>query len=499
MTRALRLFLLILFSSIQAHAIEAVLSHTIFYLPDTDGSMKPYVEVAWQANPKSLHYVRSEAKTLSAMIAADIVFSTDTGIVREDRYTLQTPAKNTEQEVLAMNVIKLHRYGMPSGKFTMTFTLKDITDTTNKFVVTDTFTIAEPGVAAFFSGIQLLDTSFAAKSDNVFRKNDDIQVPLCTNFIDDRHSFLHFYCELYNTNTAIKDEYPLVQHTFISQRENESAFPRFSRFDTIRPGQVAPFLGDFKITTLASGNYYINVTLINGLHRQVANSSLFFQRYNPNPEKTKEDTSVKSVAALENVTVLDLATTFVSKFTYPQLRAILKMLIPVSDQIGYQTIKGFLKKPDELYMRYFIYNYFSGVNKNDPKAAWDAYAIKIREVNRLFSSATTRGYETDRGIVYLRFGKPTDRVQVENEAGANPYEIWVYDVAITPGSGRKAGNGMFLFYRPSESVADFTLLHSTVPGELRNPKWRSVLYVNQNGNTNSINSSSQADQLIGNK
>jgi GWxTD domain-containing protein len=496
MSRPLLLVLSILFSAMNTLGIEAVLSHTTFYLPDSSGNLRPYVEVAWQANPKSLHYVRSQLKTLSSIIAADIIFKNDTGIVREDRYNLQTPPKNTEQEILAMNVIKIHRYGLPAGHFNITVKLNDITDTNNKIIINDTLTISEPNSNPIFSGIQLLDTAYYAKTDNVFTKNDVTQIPLCTNFLDDHHSILHFYYELYNTRYTTKEEYPLVQHTFISQRENESPFTRFSKFDTIQQGQVLPFLGNFKITTLPSGNYYINVSLVNGLHRQVASSSLFFQRFNPNPEKGKEDTIVKSITDIENINVLDLGSTFVAKYSYGELRAILKMLIPVSDQAGYQTIKGFLKKPDELYMRYFIYNFFSNENKKDPKAAWDAYANKIREVNRLFSTSTTNGYETDRGLVFIRFGKPSERRQIENEAGTNPYEIWIYDVATQTGGDKKSGNGMFLFFKPSGSVADYTLLHSTVPGELRNPRWRSSLYLNLNG---SSSSNSQAEQLIGNR
>lgn len=494
----LRLVLLILFFAMRAQAINAVMSHTIFYLPDTGGTFSPYVEVSFQINPVTLHFVRSDLKTLSSMVQTDIVFSTDTGVVREDKYTLQTPPRNTPEEVKELNVMKLHRYGLPAGSYKLRVSLTDITDTTNRCEIVDTFTITEPGPRPFFSEIGLLDTSFAATEDNMLRKNDDIQVPLCTNFLDENHTHIHYYVELYNTQGVLKAEYPLVLHTFISQRENESAFTKFSKFDTIIPGQVVPCLGDFKITPLGSGNYYINVSLVNSLHQQVAIRSMLFQRFNKNPEKEpekKEDT-VKSVADIENVTVLDLGKTFVAKYNYGQLRAILKMMIPVSDQNSYQTIKGFLKKPDELYMRYFIYNYFASINKSDPKAAWEAYAQKVREVNRLFGTSITTGYETDRGIVYLRFGKPTDRVQVENEAGANPYEVWVYDVAQTPGTDKKVGNGMFLFYRPSESVADFTLLHSTVPGELRNLKWRNYLYMSY---SSVPNSSSQAEQLIGNK
>ncbi len=498
MTRSLQLFILILFSSLHAQAIEAVVSHTVFYIPDTGktATLRPYVELVWEIDPKSLHYVRSAKNTLSSMILTDIVFKNDTGIVREDRYTLQTAPKNTEKELLATNLMKLHRYGLPYGHFTISVKMQDITDTTNRFVYTDSITIAEPGYTPLYSDMQLLDTVYDAKSESVYSRNDKIQVPLPTNFLDNDHHFLRYYFELYKTLDVPKAEYPLVQHTFISQRENESAFPRFSRFDTIKAEKVVPTLGAFKITSLASGNYYVNTVLLNGLHRVVASKALFFQILNTNPEKLPEDTVIASVPDLENVTVLDLNKTFLSKYSYAQVRAILKMLIPVVDQNGYQTIKGFLKKPDDLYMRYFIYNYFSALNKKDPKAAWEAYTVKVREVNKLFGTSTMTGYETDRGIIYIRHGKPAQRLRIDNEIGTLPYELWVYDGSGQPGVNKKVDAGVFLFYRTSESISDYTLLHSTVPGEIKNPQWRNYLYTNSN---NLISAPTKAEEYINNK
>ena len=497
MARWLGLLIFSFFITFHTYAIEAVVAHTTFYLPDTaKQGFKPYIELVWQINPRSLHYVRSVKNTLSSIITTDIIFRTDTGIMREDRYDMQTPPKENEKDVLAMNMLRLHRYGLPAGKITLQFSLTDITDTTNRFVYTDTFTIMPPG-SAFYSGIQLLDTVYPATGNNIFQKNNEEQIPMSTNFLGDDKRFLKYYFELYNSSLIPTDEYPLIQHTFISQRENDAALMRFSKYDTIKPNTVLPCQGSFKITTLTSGNYYINVTLVNRLHRQIAVSSQFYQRYNKSPEKLPDDTAQNKPALnVENVTVLDLNKTFIGKYNFAQVRSILKMLIPVTDQTGYQTIKGFLKKPDELYMRYFIYNYFAGINKKDPTAAWLDYIVKVKEVKKLFDAAGTPGYETDRGLIYMRYGKPTQRIKVDNEVGTNPYEVWMYDKLVQTGSQATVGNGTFLFYKPEGSLSDYTLLHSTVPGEIRNPKWRDLLYTSTE-NKNSY--SSQAEQYIGNK
>jgi hypothetical protein len=100
------------------------------------------------------------------------------------------------------------------------------------------------------------------------------------------------------------------------------------------------------------------------------------------------------------------------------------------------------------------------------------------------------GYETDRGVIHLRYGPPVEVIRVPNEAGAAPYEIWRYNVG-----GKIQGSGLFLFYSPGYMSSDFRLLHSTVPGERNNPGWRSALYStgHSSGNLNA-----RAEQYFGN-
>ena len=167
------------------------------------------------------------------------------------------------------------------------------------------------------------------------------------------------------------------------------------------------------------------------------------------------------------------------------------MLLPFSDADATNTINGFLKKPDDMYMRYFVYNYFAAINKDNPGKAWKEFSEKIVEVNKLFSTHGTRGYNTDRGFIYLRYGPPTEVITVESEQGSLPYEIWQYNT-IMQINHRAMANGVFLFYRPNE-VDDFKLLHATVVGEIQNEGWRNYLYTNGGGGNNG---NSRAEQYL---
>ena len=203
---------------------------------------------------------------------------------------------------------------------------------------------------------------------------------------------------------------------------------------------------------------------------KLAARTLFFQLMNSRPEVFQ--LKLDSTSAAPQPEYININKTFVGKFTPAQLRAVLKMLIPIATPAEKVSISDFLKKPNELYQRYFIYNFWVSRSKEQAEKLWNEYAEKVKFVNRSFGSSMLPGYETDRGVVYLKYGAPTERIVVNNEEGAHPYEIWQYNVLP------QHGNGLFLFYRPGFMANDYKILHTTVNGEIRNRGWRRSLYLN---------------------
>ncbi|HXS38051.1 MAG TPA: GWxTD domain-containing protein [Flavipsychrobacter sp.] len=487
---------LFLFSS-SSHALNAVVSHTIFYHQDTikNSTAKPYIEVYWQIDPASLHYTRVSKDTTdkrwSATIKTDITFSNDKGVFFVDGYLLQTTPL-LPNLLAVQNIIDLRRYELPEGKITMTLTLSESIDSTRKFTFTDTFTVHPPSLTAYFSGIQLLDTAYQSSEKSIFLKNGKQNIPLGTNFFDSNKNMLHYYAELYQTNTIPNESYPLTEHIFISRKEDENSILNLTKRDTVTPKQFQAISGSFLLSSVPSGNYYLNMQLDNKDGVTLISKSILFQRINNNPVTTSAS-KAKADSVMENVTVFDIGKSFTAKYSLPQLKAIMRMILPVASPMEAQDIKGFLKNPDEMYMRYFIYNFFHARNESDPGQAWKEFTDKVREVNKMYSTSSSPGYQSDRGYIYLKYGKPTDIITVENEPGSLPYEIWQYNSILV--KDHKYSNQFFLFYRPAEMITGFELLHSTLPGELHNNGWRSYLYTN---GTAGNNSNSRAEQYLSN-
>ncbi|MEZ5018230.1 MAG: GWxTD domain-containing protein [Flavipsychrobacter sp.] len=484
-------FVCVLFS-FQAKAINAVPYYSVFYLPASDSGQtaEPYIEIYWQIDAKSLNYSITRDSVYLDKIATYITLEFNDKTIKEDKYLLETTPAADIRAAKLQNILDLHRYKVPIGTSKFTLHLIDLNDTTNKYTYTKEITVTTPTTPTFYSDLQLLDTSFASSATkNIFFKNNRIQFPLSSNFLDDYRSRLHYYVELYESQLVKQEDLPLVQYVYISKKNSDAPIYKLKSTDTIQPNQVTPILGKFDISMLPSGNYNLNIILTNSKSKRVATKTLFFQLLNTDPVKiasTSSDTSAANI--FEEVEMLDLGNTFVSKYNYPQLKAILKMCLPISNVTERDNINSFIKNPDETYIRYFIYNFWKGRNPSDPKKAWEEHADKVRFVNKNFGSRIKPGYETDRGRIFLTYGEPDQRVVVTNESSAYPYEVWQYNAP-----GQQGAPGSFLFYQPPFMVGGYMLLHSTVRGEIRNTAWRQMLYSNGNS-TKNLNS--RAEQFF---
>ena len=463
---------------IPSWGIEAVVSQKTFFLPSEDKNTQqynPYVEVYWEINPHTVSFTQENSNWISK-IKTDVIISKENKPIIERHYILQTIPTNNQTDAEAQTIMDLKRYALPYGSYSVNVTFSDPTGKTSAYSYTDSFSITPPTSAVFYSDVQLLDTVINEPRESVFAKNNQLQIPFSVNFLDEKKDLLHYYVECYGMDSIAATEHPIIQTIYVTNKNFTSSLYQLIHIDTLKTHpHVLPISGTFNISVLPSGNYYLMVLLQNKNHIKLSSANLFFQRSNKAPVVIKEATTP---VMEEKFDVVDLTKTFVEKYDVTQLRAIMKMLIPISTPLEVENIKGFLKKPDETYMRYFVYNFWKTRDNKKPKQAWENYAATVLAVNKTFGNSSVPGYETERGAVYLKYGPPSDRIVVNNETGAVPYEIWVYN------SIAKQSNGLFLFYQSGYMINDYKILTSTVIGETRNPQWRSSLYTNGSGTSN---------------
>lgn len=491
MLRRSGLCLLLLLISFFAHGITALPAYTLFYMP-AQGKVpaQPYVEMYWQVDPSSVHFTKNEKELWIGRIKTELLITSDTGVVVSEKFYLQTIQAASLRAAQFQNIMDLHRYIVPRGKINISLKLSQDGYEQELYEYKDSLEVADTG-KVFYSNVQLLDTSYQTDmTDNPFVKNNRLQIPLCFNFLDEKKQMLHYYTELYGLDKAKKGRY--TQVVTVSRKPYDFAIYNLVTTDTLAPANILPISGRFNINMLPSGNYHLNILLMDSNHVDVAKQTVFFQQSNTHPVVPQDTSTGDSTKPLfEKVNMFDLSTTFVAKYEPAQLKAIMKMLLPIATETERGNIESFIKSPDVTYMRYFIYNFWKSRATGDPEDEWKKYTQKVKDVNKLFGSRSRGGYETERGFYYLKYGPPDQRYTVSNEEGAWPYEIWQYNAP-----GNQSYNGEFLFYNPGFMVSDYRLLHSTVKGEMRNTAWRNQLYKT---GASSGNLNSRAEQILQNR
>ncbi|MBX2972999.1 MAG: GWxTD domain-containing protein, partial [Flavobacteriales bacterium] len=218
---------------------------------------------------------------------------------------------------------------------------------------------------------------------------------------------------------------------------------------------------EFDIAELPSGNYVLAVEARDRSGTLIARRDQFFQRNNP----------IRYNYDLQSMNTLDLDGRFDGAFSNRDtLVGHIASLRPIADPLEAKIIDDRHKDKDMELMKRFFYSFWAN-RSADPEKAWEAYRQEVVKVNRMFGCRVLKGYETDRGRVYLKYGAPNTMMDRFNEMGTLPYSIWHYYRA-----GRFT-NRRFVFYQPDMVTNCFQLLHSEVPGEMNNPQWNNLLHV----------------------
>ena len=132
------------------------------------------------------------------------------------------------------------------------------------------------------------------------------------------------------------------------------------------------------------------------------------------------------------------------------------------------TLKG---STDTLLCANFLMNFWEQRDPLNPQGTWKDYLTVVEKVNLQFGTTVIPGYKTEMGRVFLQYGAPT---LVENRPfdGKNyPYQMWQYDQLISA-STPEQHNVVFIFVDQEMVGRDYTLIHSSAVGEVKDHKWQ---------------------------
>ncbi|MBK8490310.1 MAG: GWxTD domain-containing protein [Saprospirales bacterium] len=416
-----------------------------------------YAEIGIFIVGSTVTYLPVDSMYQQATVEVVILFKQQDAIVRFDKFQLNSPLVLRPKDF-----IDLKRYSLAPGQYELEVTMQDVNLAENTSTYRTNFSIDYQGEGVMQSDVQLLSSVEATGEEGPFVKNGFHMEPLPYNFYGKNAEKLILYNEIYQTDQALGDDF-MVSYLIDKIDGNGNVEPVLVGHKRRTPAPVSVLLLNLDISQLESGNYRLAVEVRNRHKDLLSRKEVSFQRSNP----------YLRVEA-ENLPSAVLEEEFVGKLSEGDLIYSLKAIAPVVSSDETEWLNQLIKEGSPEAKRLYLFSYWSKKNPNNPDIPYLEYMEIAKALDQMYHSGFGYGFETDRGYVYLKYGRPDDMLKEDNDPAAPPYEIWVYNsFPVT-----NQTNVRFIFYNPSLAPNDFQLLHSTARGELNNPQWEIQLYRN---------------------
>ena len=381
-------------------------------------------------------------------------------LVYGDRFLLTGPVNKTFEDFY-----EIKRFPLPEGNYFLEYQFIDNNDTSRSVVGSRSFNIEYKVENINFSSILLLlSTELDEMSESRFSRGG-IRMEVAPHaYFPAAIDRLRVYFEIYGLNNFFEEgDVYAIGFSLQKRGQKEPEMQSFRRRDVTSPDAV---LLNLDISELQSGEYFFKVGVYNREQELLAEQSKRFFRYNPAVDFLLSEEKGEEPITFEN--------SFVQDLNSDQLVYALKAMAAVVPQHQVPRLNNILRHSKPLEMRSFIFEFWMDIDRDTPGETFEQYMEVAQAIDDMFYSGFGHGFETDRGRIYLRYGRPDDMVNVQAENDAPPYEIWTY--SRLPGTGQT--DVKFVFYNPTLAGNMYELLHSDARGEINNPRWMLDLYRN---------------------
>jgi GWxTD domain-containing protein len=418
-----------------------------------------YFETYLSVKGSKAVFVKKDDGKFQAKVNVEIEFKQHDSLKKADIYNLLSPESNDSANRPDFNVSK--RYWLPHGDYMVSVKIEDKNAPGSKpLTLNGKVTIGYSTDTMSISDAERLLTYRKTENPGPLSKCGIDMEPYVDNYYPEELKTISFYAEIYNANKVFGNDRLDVRY-FIESADIHVPLKEYLSDKVYKADTIIPVLAGFNIEKLPTGKYNLVLAVVNKKNEIVMSRGYEFFRNNPG-----SGMSMKDIAAV------DVKGTFVASITNrDSLMDDVKCLKPVANADERDFIETVNGQTDYKLLQQFMYNFWVAHDPIDPAGEWAKYYVKVKYVNKNFGTYTRKGYETDRGRVYLQYGgAPDQRVVSGFTPSSYPYEIWEY-YKLPDGQVDKK----FVFYDPTVSTNEYELLHSTARGEIINPKWQIVL------------------------
>jgi GWxTD domain-containing protein len=435
-----------LFSSGQKFKVN--LNYHLFHIPNETS----YIELQFLFDGKGLVYKSTDKGTYQALIGVNIYFTgSDTLVKRNYAFTSD---EYTDSLSYDKNIYNVVRVPLQNGKYQMEISLFDKnTPNPDTLSFNDKIKIDYNQNLVSFSDIMPIGYFTQATTSDNFSKHGIEYMPYFSQYYPANITRLTFLTEIYHTDNVISGNDFVIHSYIVRDNEQKALSSQYERWEAAKKTDIHVLFQSFQIDSLPSGNYHLKIEVRDRKDTLHAYTSCFFQRNNP---FLQQDHSART-----------------DSLPYDTLKLYLDYIYIIADMEERSFIDNISPEKYNEIEDFFNYFWYKR-NRENPHEEWYRYYNQVMRVNYNYSTLNYKGYKTDRGYYYLKYGPPSDIEYEHSEVNGPPYEIWTYNV-LSDGQV----NVIFVFYNADLTTKDFSLLHSTARGEIHTENWKEILYIKE--------------------
>lgn len=285
-------------------------------------------------------------------------------------------------------------------------------------------------------------------SNQRLRKNGFHVVPNPVAVFSDSDTILYVYGEIYNLDARTTADPTQFQLSLAVLDREGGLYRSFGSRIARKPGTSAVIAESFAIDDFDVGPYQVRIIVDDFDTKQADTALVPFRIVSPQAVLSAAEISKRRAELYDNLTVKD----HVNMVKFLLLPEELRVLNALPDNGKLNYLDQYWKEHD-----------------TDPATAVVENRLEMAEryayANKFFStnSERTDGWQTDRGRIYLTYGRWDERDDVEAPRVGNSYDVWYY---------RSIKEGKVFIFEDWSGDEDYRLVHSNVFGEVYSKDWQ---------------------------
>lgn len=348
---------------------------------------------------------------------------------------------------------------IPKGSFTCEITGSDMHNPDKFRLIKENIKV----VPYMHNSMSISDIQLASKmiqgsenTSSIFYKNTYEVIPIPNVVFGISQPALFFYLEVYNLQSdSIKSEQVKMSQMIYNSKGKlvKEKFKYLSRTSNTRVE-----VGSHILSNYPTDSYTLVIALIDSVGNTGVSSAKKFFVYNP-------DVQVTDTFEVSTTAVLSSSFGSMSEEELDDLFDKSEYLATKTEIDKYEKLSNVEGKREYMFDFWKAKDESENLNKNE---FYRNYMQRVQICNERYTSMGKQGWKTDRGRVFLLYGEPTEIERYPNQLETRPYEIWQYT---------EIEGGVYFVFADLTGFSDYTILHSTKRGELRDDNWQRRIVV----------------------